>query len=71
MWTLLFTVMMFLIFGKLLLFAVRAAWGISKIFVSLIMLPIGLVLLVLFGLIRLALPLLLIIGLISLLTAHE
>jgi len=71
MWTLLFTVMMFLIFGKLLLFAVRATWGISKIFVSLIMLPIGLVLLVLFGLIRLALPLLLIIGLISLLTAHE
>ena len=71
MWTLLFTVMMFLIFGKILLFAVRAAWGISKVFVSLIMLPIGLVLLVVFGLIRLALPLLLIVGLISLLTVHE
>lgn len=71
MWTLLFTVMMFLIFGKLLLFAVRAAWGVSKVVVSLIMLPIGLVLLVVFGLIKLALPLLLIIGLISLLTVHD
>ncbi|MBE5956382.1 MAG: hypothetical protein E7253_08010 [Lachnospiraceae bacterium] len=71
MWTLLFTVLMFLVFGKLLLFAVRAAWSISKIFVSLIMLPISLVLLVVFGLIRLALPLLLIIGLISLLTVHD
>jgi hypothetical protein len=63
--------MMFLIFGKLLLFAVRAAWGVSKVVVSLIMLPIGLVLLVGFGLIKLALPLLLIIGLISLLTVHD
>lgn len=71
MWTLLFTVLMFLIFGKLLVFAIKAAWGISKILVSLVMLPIGLVLLVAFGLIRLALPLLLIIGLISLLTAHD
>ena len=66
MWTLLFTVLMFLIFGKLLLFAVKAAWGISKVFVSLVMLPVGLVLLVVCGLIRLALPLLLIVGLISL-----
>lgn len=71
MWTLLFTVLMFLIFGKLLLFAVKAAWGISKVLVSLVMLPIGLVLLVVFGLIRLALPLLLIVGLISLLTVHD
>ena len=71
MWTLLFSVMMFLIFGKLLLFAVRAAWGVSKVVVSLIMLPIGLVLLVVFGLIKLALPLLLIVGLISLLTVHD
>lgn len=71
MWTLLFSVMMFLIFGKLLLFAVRAAWGVSKVIVSLVMLPIGLVLLVVFGLIRLALPLLLIVGLISLLTVHD
>ena len=71
MWTLLFTVLMFLIFGKLLLFAVKAAWGISKVLVSLVMLPIGLVLLVAFGLIRLALPLLLIVGLISLLTVHD
>ncbi len=71
MWTLLFSVMMFLIFGKLLLFAVRAAWGVSKVVVSLVMLPIGLVLLVVCGLIKLALPLLLIVGLISLLTVHD
>ncbi len=71
MWTLLFTIMMFLIFGKILLFAVRAAWGISKIFVSLILLPISLVLLVVFGLIKLALPLLLIVGLISLLVDRD
>ena len=71
MWTLLFSLFMFLIFGKVLLFSIKAAWGISKVLVSLIMLPLGLVLLVVFGLIRLAFPLLLIIGLISLVACHD
>ncbi len=71
MWTLLFSIMMILIFGKILLFSIRAAWGFSKVIVSLVMLPIGLMLLVVVGLIKLALPILLIVGIISLVALHD
>lgn len=63
MWTILFSMLMFFIFGKILVFAIRAAWGVSKVVVSLILLPLFLVGLVLVGLVKLALPILLIIGL--------
>jgi len=57
-----FTILMFIVFGKLLIFAIKAAWGVSKIVVSLVLLPLFLVGLVLKGLITLALPILIIIG---------
>ena len=63
MWTILFSLLMFMIFGKILMFAIRAAWGVSKVVASVILLPILLVGLVLAGLVKIALPLLLIIGL--------
>ncbi len=71
MWTILFSILLLMVFGKILVFAVKAAWGVSKIVVSLVLLPIFLVGLVFAGLIQLALPILLIIGLISLFTLHD
>ena len=71
MWTILFSLLMFMIFGKILMFAIRAAWGVSKVVASMILLPILLVGLVLAGLVKIALPLLLIIGLYSLLVLND
>ena len=71
MWTILFSILLLMVFGKILVFAVKAAWGVSKIVVSLVMLPIFLVGLVFAGLMKLALPLLLIIGVISLFVLHD
>jgi len=71
MWTILFSMLMFFVFGKILLFAIRAAWGVSKVVVSVILLPIFLVGLVLAGLVKIALPLLLIIGLYSLFALND
>lgn len=67
----LFTILMIMIFGKILLFALRATWGITKILFSVVFLPFVLVFLVLQGLIFIALPVLVIIGLISLVTMHN
>ena len=62
MWTLLFIFLMFGVFGKLIGLAVRATWGITKIFFRLIFLPVVLIGLVLAGLMYIALPLLVVIG---------
>lgn len=67
MLTLIFMILMVAIFGKMIGFAIKAAWGISKIICSIVLLPLFLVGLVLAGLIKIALPLLLIVGFISLL----
>lgn len=64
--TLLFTILMIIVFGKLIGFAIKATWGISKVVVSLIVLPIVLIGLVLGGLISVALPILVIVGIIAL-----
>ena len=64
MWSIIFIILMFVVFGKILKFAIKAAWSISKIVVSLIMLPLFLIGLLLSGLIVLALPILLIVGII-------
>ena len=62
MWTLLFIFWMFGVFGKLIGLAFRATWGITKIFFRLIFLPVVLIGLVLAGLMYIALPLLVVIG---------
>ena len=67
MLSVIFTILMFIVFGKLLIFAIKAAWSISKIIVSLVLLPLFLVGLVLKGLILLALPILIVVGLVVLL----
>ena len=71
MLTIVFWVLMLMIFGKILKFAIKAAWGITKILVSLVFLPIALIFLVLQGLLLLALPILLVVGVISLIVLHD
>ena len=65
MFTLLFIILMFLIFGKLIGFAVKAAWGISKIICTIVLLPLFLIGLVFAGLVGIALPILLVVGIVS------
>jgi hypothetical protein len=69
MMTLIFMILMIVVFSKLFVFAARATWGISKIIVSLVLLPVFLVGLALAGLIQIALPILLIVGVFSLLVS--
>lgn len=66
MLTLLFIICMFGIFGKLLWFGIKAAWGISKFVLTIVFLPVILIALVLGGLLYLAIPILIVIGVISL-----
>ena len=64
----LFIIFMLLIFGKLGIFALKAAWGITKLVFFLMFLPGILIVMVFAGLIYLALPLLIIVGIVSLFT---
>lgn len=62
MLTILFLFLFFGVFGKLLWLAIRAAWGISKILLGLVFLPIVLIGLLISGLLSLAFPILAIVG---------
>ena len=66
MLTILFFFLFLMIFGKLAGFAFRATWGIMKVMLFIVFLPVILVGMVLGGLIYIALPILLIVGLVSL-----
>lgn len=66
--TIIFSLLMLAVFGRLLYFAIRLTWGVIKVAFSLVLLPLGLIGLVLRGLIRIALPVLIVVGIISLLT---
>lgn len=68
---LLFTLLMFVVFGKILIFAFRATWGISKILFSVVLLPLFLIILVVSGLITLALPILIVVGIVSLVALND
>ena len=65
---LIFWILMLAVFGNILMFAIRMTRGITKVVFSLVLLPVTLVVLVLGGLLRIAFPLLAVIGLISLFT---
>lgn len=65
MLTLLFMVLMIVVFGKLLIFALKASWGIAKVLLTIVFLPLVLVCLVLAGLVYVAVPILLVAGLCS------
>ena len=67
MFTLLFLIMMIWVFGKLAILAVRASWTILKVMVWLVFLPLTLIGLFIEGFVYIAIPILAIIGLLSLL----
>lgn len=71
MLTLLFIILMLLIFGKLIGLAVRAAWGISKIICTVVLLPLFLIGLVFAGLMGIAFPILLVVGIVSLIIPNH
>ena len=65
MLTLLFVILLFVVFSKLLVLSIKATCGIIKILFTLICLPVILIVLVIGGLIYIALPILIIVGIVS------
>lgn len=61
----LFMILMFYIFGKLFFFGIKAAWGLSKFVLTIILLPITLMVMVSCGLLYFAFVLLIVVGIIS------
>ena len=61
-----FMVLLFMVFGKILVFAVKAAWGVTKIVCTVVLFPLILIGRGVGGLIKIALPVLLIVGVITL-----
>ena len=64
-----FTILMIVVFGKLLFFAIKAAWGITKILLYIVFLPLLLIGLAVAGLIYIAIPALIIVGIVALVKA--
>ena len=62
MLTLLFSVWLLYATWKLAVFAIRAGWGIFKILLSVVFLPVMIVIFLIAGMIQLTMPLLVIIG---------
>jgi hypothetical protein len=58
-------ILMFYIFGKLFFFGLKAAWGLSKFVLTIILLPITLMMMVSAGLIYFAFVLLIVVGIMS------
>ena len=71
MLTILFFVLVFMVFGKLVGFAFKATWGIMKVMFYIIFMPIILLALFMTGFVYIALPVLVIIGLVSLFKSAE
>ena len=66
---LIFTIAMLIVFGKLLILALKCAWSITKIICTIILLPLLLVLLVFAGMFYVAAILLVIVGVLAFLGA--
>ena len=69
MLSLLFTICMIWVFGKLLFFGIKAAWGISKFVVTIVLLPLILIGLVVGGLVYIAFPILIVVGIVALISS--
>ena len=69
MLTLLFVILMLAVFGKLRVFSLKASWGIAKILLTVVFLPVLLVGMAFAGLMVVALPAVLIVGAVMLLKA--
>ena len=66
LWMFLFIICMIGVFGKLLLFGIQMAWGISKFLLTIVILPLILIGMVVGGLLYIAFPILIVIGIITL-----
>ena len=64
MLTILFLICLIWIFIKLFLFGIKAAWGIFKILLTVVLIPLILIGMVVFGLIYIAFPILIVIGIV-------
>lgn len=62
--TLIFVLLMLGVFGKMIWFAIRAAWGITKVTFGIVFLPVILIVLAISGLIYIAIPVLIILGIV-------
>lgn len=65
MLTVLFGICLLAFFGNMIVFAVKMAWGLGKVLCTVVLFPLILICLVIGGLIKLALPLLIIGGVIG------
>ena len=66
MLSLLFTICMIWVFGKLFCFGLKAAWGISKFVLNIVFLPLILIGMVIGGLMSIAFPILIVVGIVAL-----
>ena len=66
MFTLVFICLMIGVFGKLLRLAFKMTWGITKVLFTLVFLPFVLIALAIGGLVTIALPLVVVVGIVSL-----
>lgn len=66
MLTLVFICLMIGVFGKLIELAFKMTWGIAKVLFTLVFLPFVLIALTIGGLVTIALPLVVVVGIISL-----
>lgn len=60
-------ILMFYVFGKIALFAIKAAWGIGKIILTIVFLPLILLGMIFSGLFVFAVPLLIVVFFLSIL----
>lgn len=71
MLSLLFMICVFWIFGKLFIFGLRAAWSVSKLFLTVVLWPVILIGMLIGGLLHLAFPILVIAGIWALFTSRQ
>lgn len=69
MLSLLFIICMIWVFGKLLFFGIKAAWGISKFLITVVLFPLILIGMVIGGLIYIAFPILIVVGIVELISS--
>ena len=68
---LIFAVLMISVFGRLLVFGLRATWGFAKLIAAMVFLPIVLAIGLIGGLLQIAFPVLAIVGLVSLIRPKQ
>lgn len=66
--TLLFVLLMIWVFGKMIGLAFRATWGLTKIIFGIVLLPLFLIGLVIAGFMSIALPILVVMGIVMLIS---